>query len=323
MDRGRRPRHRRGALRRCAPAPRGRAGRRSTGLLCTLISYHGRHRPLGEELASSRALRKRRSRASSRRRRGSRRHRRGGHHRVEEAGDREGDGDVVRESPEEVALDRPQDPAREADRVGGRAEIAGDERQVAGLDRHVRSVPMEMPRSAWASAGASLTPSPITATALPASPGEPAYLAALSPGRPRRGRVRSLPQPRLPVPSPPCRPSGAPVRGRARSSRTASALDGLTVRDDEQRAARRPTRQCRRHRVRPRPRARRRARRRRCRAGSRSPRREERSNSARAVAATACAMGCSLASRLRLRRRTSARVAPFIGTTSTSCMRPR
>ena len=46
-------------------------------------------------------------------------------------------GDVVGERPEEVALDRRQRPPREANRVAGGVEIAGDERQVARLDRHV------------------------------------------------------------------------------------------------------------------------------------------------------------------------------------------
>ena len=45
--------------------------------------------------------------------------------------------DVVAERPEQVLLDRPQRRAAEADGVGGGAQVAGDERQVRGLDRHV------------------------------------------------------------------------------------------------------------------------------------------------------------------------------------------
>ena len=65
-------------------------------------------------------------------------HRGGGDDRVQQAGDGERDrGDVVGEGPEEVALDRAQGPSREADRVGGGAQVAGDERQVGRLDRDV------------------------------------------------------------------------------------------------------------------------------------------------------------------------------------------
>ena len=61
-----------------------------------------------------------------------------GDHRVEQAdrGQRHG-GDVVAEGPAEVLLDRPQRRAREADGVAGGAQVAADERQVGGLDRHV------------------------------------------------------------------------------------------------------------------------------------------------------------------------------------------
>ena len=55
-----------------------------------------------------------------------------------QASDRERDrGDVVGEGPEEVALDRAQRPAGEADRVRRRAQVARDEGDVAGFDRNV------------------------------------------------------------------------------------------------------------------------------------------------------------------------------------------
>ncbi len=66
------------------------------------------------------------------------RHRRGGDDRAQQPGDRERDrGDVVGERPEEVLLDRAQRAAGEPDRIDGCTEVAGDERQVAGLDRDV------------------------------------------------------------------------------------------------------------------------------------------------------------------------------------------
>ena len=49
-------------------------------------------------------------------------------------GDRRG---VVSEGPEEVAADRGEGPAGERDRVGRGAEVAGDESEVARLDRDV------------------------------------------------------------------------------------------------------------------------------------------------------------------------------------------
>ena len=66
------------------------------------------------------------------------RHREAGQQRVQQAGRRERDrGDVVAEGPAEVLADRAQRGAREPDRVGGAAQVAGDQRQVGGLDRDV------------------------------------------------------------------------------------------------------------------------------------------------------------------------------------------
>src|SRR4051794_30309249 len=45
--------------------------------------------------------------------------------------------DVVGERPEQIAFDRRERPAREADRVARRAEVTANERQVARLDRDV------------------------------------------------------------------------------------------------------------------------------------------------------------------------------------------
>ena len=56
---------------------------------------------------------------------------------------------------------------REPDRVRGAAEVAGDERQVAGLDGHVRAGADGDPEVGLGQRGASLTPSPTTATTLP------------------------------------------------------------------------------------------------------------------------------------------------------------
>ena len=66
------------------------------------------------------------------------RHREPGDERVEQArgGKRQG-GDVVAERPAQVLLDRAQRRARQADGVGGGARIAGDQREVGGLDGHV------------------------------------------------------------------------------------------------------------------------------------------------------------------------------------------
>ena len=62
----------------------------------------------------------------------------GGDDRAQKPRDRERDrGHVVGERPEEVLLDRPQRAAREPDRIHRGTEVAGDERQVAGLDRDV------------------------------------------------------------------------------------------------------------------------------------------------------------------------------------------
>ena len=53
-----------------------------------------------------------------------------------EGGQRQG-GDVVGEGPEQVALDGAQGAAGQADGVGGRAQVAPDQGDVAGLDGHV------------------------------------------------------------------------------------------------------------------------------------------------------------------------------------------
>ena len=101
---------------------------------------------------------------------GAERHRGGGDQRVEEpeGGQRDGGG-VVAERPEQVALDRGQRPPGQRDRV--RERRAG--RRGPGSGRTPRSrrrspVPIARPRSAWASAAASLTPSPAIATTRPA-----------------------------------------------------------------------------------------------------------------------------------------------------------
>ncbi len=73
-------------------------------------------------------------------------HRQAGDDRVEQADRGERDrGDVVPERPGEVLLDRAQRGAAEADRVGRRAQVAGDEREVRGLDRHVGARPDRQP----------------------------------------------------------------------------------------------------------------------------------------------------------------------------------
>ena len=63
------------------------------------------------------------------------RHRGAGDHRVQQAGGGQRDRrHVVGEGPEQVALDRAQRAARQPDGVGGRAQVAAHERQVARLD---------------------------------------------------------------------------------------------------------------------------------------------------------------------------------------------
>ena len=118
----------------------------------------------------------------------------------------------------------------EADRVGGAAQVAGDQREVDASIATSVPVPIARPRSAWASAGASLTPSPTIATTRPSACrrridvglvgrqhlGDHLVDADLGGDR-ARGRAR-------------CRRSAAPGAGRARCSRaTASADVGLTV----------------------------------------------------------------------------------------------
>ena len=97
------------------------------------------------------------------------RHRGRGDDRVEQPGSGERDrGDVVGERPEQVALDRRERAAREPDRVD-RAARRSPETSVRSAASIATSVPVPIarPRSAWASAGASLTPSPTIATTSP------------------------------------------------------------------------------------------------------------------------------------------------------------
>ena len=66
------------------------------------------------------------------------RHRRAGDHRVEQPGRGERHrGDVVGERPEQVALDRAQRAPGQPDRVDRGPQVAADQGEVAGLDRHV------------------------------------------------------------------------------------------------------------------------------------------------------------------------------------------
>ena len=62
-------------------------------------------------------------------------------------------GDVVAERPHEVLLDRPQRRPEEGDGVRRGPQIAGDERQVGGLDGETSvPVPIARPRSGLTSA---------------------------------------------------------------------------------------------------------------------------------------------------------------------------
>ena len=93
-----------------------------------------------------------------------------GHERAEQpgGGERQG-GDVVGEGPEQVALDGAQRPAGESDGVGrGRRSPETRVMSEASMATSV-PVPIARPRSAWASPGASLTPSPTIATTRPSA----------------------------------------------------------------------------------------------------------------------------------------------------------
>ena len=65
-------------------------------------------------------------------------HGRGRDHRTEHAEHRERDGgDVVGESPEQVALDGGEGPPRQGDSIGRRPEVTRDQREVGRLDGHI------------------------------------------------------------------------------------------------------------------------------------------------------------------------------------------
>ena len=72
--------------------------------------------------------------------------------------------------------------AGQPDRVHRGPQVTADQGQIRRLDRHVGAGPHGQPRSAWASAAASLTPSPTMATTRP-SPCRRRMTATLSAGR--------------------------------------------------------------------------------------------------------------------------------------------
>ena len=91
------------------------------------------------------------------------------------------------------------------------------ERDVGGLDGDVGAGPDAMPRSACASAGASLTPSPTTATTSPAACRR--CTSASLPSGSTSATTRSMPHlAAIEARSRPGRPSGAPASGRARAA---------------------------------------------------------------------------------------------------------
>ena len=77
-----------------------------------------------------------------------------GDHGVEQPGGRQRDrGDVVGKSPEQVLLDDLQRPTRHPDRVHGCQQVRTNERDVRGLDRHVRAGAHREAQSLGASLG--------------------------------------------------------------------------------------------------------------------------------------------------------------------------
>jgi hypothetical protein len=97
-------------------------------------------------------------------------HRQAGDDGVEQADRGQRDrGDVVAEGPAEVLLDRAQRGAAEADGVGGGAQVAGDEREVGGLDGDVGAGADAQAEVGLGERGASLTPSPTMATTRPSA----------------------------------------------------------------------------------------------------------------------------------------------------------
>jgi hypothetical protein len=79
-------------------------------------------------------------------------------------------------------LDRAQRGAREADGVGGGAQVAGDDGEVAGFDGDVGAGADREGEVRLGERGASLTPSPTIATTRP-SPWRRLMTSALSDGR--------------------------------------------------------------------------------------------------------------------------------------------
>ena len=160
------------------------------------------------------------------------RHRGGGDDRVQQPGDGERDrGDVVGERPEEVALDRGERAAREPDRVGGRAQVAGDEREVGRLDRDVRAGADREAEVGLRERGRVVDAVADHRDDL-AGVLEPPHLGGLArSGAPRRARARSRPRPRRARPSRALSPvSRTGVRPSSRSSRDrlgARRLDGV------------------------------------------------------------------------------------------------
>ena len=140
-------------------------------------------------------------------------------------------GDVVAEGPAEVLLDRPQ--RRAATGGSRRRPRAGRRETSVRSDASIATsvpVPIARPRSACASAGASLTPSPTIATTPALGLQARARRPPSRPAAPRRSPRRCRPRRRPRAPSPGCRRSAAPAAGRARAApRPPRPSVGLTV----------------------------------------------------------------------------------------------